>query len=335
VKWQAEGKAVLSRQTVERSGKLDILINTTYASIGKTVEELSVEECDSTFHLNVTGTFLLAHEAEREVLSVTVSGGFAYSDVPEMGPSVLVVGDNQPELARSWAKTISRRMWELREEFSPQLPGVREAVERALKGERWPIILADVGDNIGAGTPGDGTFILRELFQQGAEGAVVIITDPEAVARSIEAGVGQAVALQVGGKCDSYHGEPVHIQGRVRLISDGVFCNRGHMRDGIVENMGRTVVVESLGVRLVLTEIKMPPWNLEQLRSVGISPEHVKIIALKSAVAFCAAFEPIAAEIIEVNSPGLSSVDLSHFDYQHIRRPLYPLDPDVSPEREQ
>jgi NAD(P)-dependent dehydrogenase (short-subunit alcohol dehydrogenase family) len=51
------------RQTVEHSGKLDILINTTYASIGKKVEELSVEEIDSTLHLNVTGTLLLAREA--------------------------------------------------------------------------------------------------------------------------------------------------------------------------------------------------------------------------------------------------------------------------------
>ncbi len=268
----------------------------------------------------------MAHEAEREVLSVTVSGGFAYSDVPEMGPSVLVITNNDRALASKHASEISECMWERREQFTRRLPDVREAVRLAIGGHAGPVILADVGDNIGAGTPGDGTFILRELFEQRADGAVVILADAEAVAEAIAAGIGQNVDLRVGGKCDSYHGETLAVEGQVKLISDGVFLNRGHMRAGIVENMGRTVVVQSVGVKLVLTEIKMPPWNLEQLRSVGISPEHEKIIALKSAVAFRAAYEPIADRIIEVNTPGLSSVDLTLFDYKHIRRPIYPLD---------
>lgn len=268
----------------------------------------------------------MAHEYEREVLSVTIAGGFAYADVPEIGPGVLVITDDQPELARRRAKEIADRAWDLREDFLPTLPSVKDAVSRAIQSERWPVILADVGDNIGAGTPGDGTAILQELIDQRAQGAVVTIADEQAVAVAIEAGVGQELTLDVGGKSDSYHGKPITLRARVRLISDGVFINRGHMRDGITENMGRTAVLESDGIKLVLTEIKMPPWNLEQLRSVGIAPEREKIIVLKSAVAFRAAYEPIAREIIEVNTPGLSSLDLSQFSYKNVRRPIFPLD---------
>jgi microcystin degradation protein MlrC len=268
----------------------------------------------------------LAHEYEREVLSVTISGGFAYADVPEIGLSVLVITDDQPELARRRAKQIADRAWELREDFLPQLPTVEDAVSRAIQSDEWPVILADVGDNIGAGTPGDGTVILRELIDRKARGAVVILADSEAVAQAIEAGVGQEVTLGVGGKSDSYHGKPIRLTARVRLVSDGVFVNRGHMRAGITENMGRTVVLDSDEIKVVLTEVKMPPWNLEQLRSVGITPEREKIIVLKSAVAFRAAYEPIAQEIIEVNSPGLSSLDLSQFGYKNVRRPIFPLD---------
>jgi microcystin degradation protein MlrC len=268
----------------------------------------------------------LARAAEHDVLSVTVSGGFAYSDVPEIGTSVLVVTNNDPELARSVAKKIAGQMWELRDRFSPNLPSVSESVRAAISSETWPVILADIGDNIGAGTPGDSTFLLRELLDQNAQGAVVIIADPQAVAVAIEAGLGSNVNLAAGGKCDSHHGDPVQINGTVELITDGSFRNRGHMRDGIVENMGRTVVISTAGITLVLTEVKMPPWNLEQLRSVGIAPEKAKIIALKSAVAFRAAYEPIAGKIIEVNTPGLSSLDLSRFDYKHVRRPIYPID---------
>jgi microcystin degradation protein MlrC len=270
----------------------------------------------------------LAHEIENEasVLSVTVAGGFAYSDVPEIGPAIVVVTNNDPEAASRHAQRISRRFQDLKEEFTPRLPDISAAVSRAIESRNRPVILADVGDNIGAGTPGDSTFILSELLKQKAESAVVVIADPASVAASIAAGVGQAVSLLVGGKADGFHGDPVEIVANVTLISNGVFRNRGHMRDGIVEDMGRTAVVETGGIKIVLTEKKMPPWNLEQLRSVGISPEHEKIIVVKSAVAFRAAFERIAGEIIEVNTPGLSSVDLAQFDYRNIRRPMFPFD---------
>jgi len=269
----------------------------------------------------------LAHqtESEEDVLSVTVAGGFAYSDVPEIGPSILVVTDNNAELAQRRAKEISSRFWELREDFVPKLANISEAVEKAKESEKSPVILADVGDNIGAGTTGDSTFILSELIKQNAEGAVVIIADEEAVEEAINVGVGQIADLLIGGKIDRFHGEPLSLKCRVKLISDGVFRNRGQMRDGIVEKMGRTAVVENGGIKIVLNEIKMPPWNLEQLRSVGIEPTNEKIIVLKSAVAFRAAYEPIAGEIIEVNSPGLSSIDLTQFGFKNIRSALYPL----------
>lgn len=273
----------------------------------------------------------LAHEIEQDdrVISVTVAGGFAYSDVAEIGPAVVVITNGEPDLAKERAERIALSIWESREDFLPELPKVSDAVSAAIKSAARPVILADVGDNIGAGTPGDSTFLLQELLDQDAGGVVVIIADKESVDKAVAAGAGSSVELAVGGKTDGFHGEPVLIEAKVRLISDGVFVNRGHMRDGIVENMGRTAVVECRGIKVVLTELKMPPWNLEQLRSVGIMPEREKIIALKSAVAFRAAYEPIAGEIIEVNSPGLSSVDLRQFEFTNIRRPLFPFDPDA------
>ena len=270
----------------------------------------------------------LAHETESEgnAISVSIAGGFAYSDVPEIGPAVLVITDNDSEAAQKHARRIAQRFHELKKEFDPQLLDLKNAVKDAIASNSFPVILADIGDNIGAGTPGDGTFLLQELLEQQAGSAVVIIADEESVGKAIDAGVGNVADLSIGGKCDKYHGDPVKLKCRVRLISDGIFVNRGQMRDGIIENMGRTAVVEYGSIKIILTTIKMPPWNLEQLRSVGISPENEKIIALKSAIAFRAAYGPIAGKIIDVNSPGLSAVDLTQFKYKNIRRPLYPFD---------
>ncbi len=80
---------------------------------------------------------------------------------------------------------------------------------------------------------------------------------------------------------------------------------------------------------MLLTERKSSPFDLEQLRSVGIDPTQRQIIVVKAAIAWRAAYEPIATEIIEVDTPGVTSTDLSTFTYTRLRRPIYPLDPDT------
>jgi microcystin degradation protein MlrC len=63
------------------------------------------------------------------------------------------------------------------------------------------------------------------------------------------------------------------------------------------------------------------------IRCVGIDPLAEKILVVKSTIHYRAAFEPIAAEIIEVDGPGLSSSNLARFTYTRVRRPIFPLDP--------
>ncbi|MDH7570019.1 MAG: MlrC C-terminal domain-containing protein, partial [Armatimonadota bacterium] len=71
---------------------------------------------------------------------------------------------------------------------------------------------------------------------------------------------------------------------------------------------------------------RIPMWSLDQLRSLGIEPTRQHIIAVKSAIAHRAAYEPIAAQIIEVDTPGLTAGDIRRFPYRHVPRPIWPLD---------
>lgn len=57
--------------TVSTYGRLDVLVNATFKSIGKSVDELTGEEFDQANQVNITGAFLLAREAAR----VMTSGG--------------------------------------------------------------------------------------------------------------------------------------------------------------------------------------------------------------------------------------------------------------------
>jgi microcystin degradation protein MlrC len=46
---------------------------------------------------------------------------------------------------------------------------------------------------------------------------------------------------------------------------------------------------------------------------------------VKAAVAYRAAYEPIAGTIIEVDTPGLTAVNPKRFEYHHVRPDLYGL----------
>jgi microcystin degradation protein MlrC len=72
----------------------------------------------------------------------------------------------------------------------------------------------------------------------------------------------------------------------------------------------------------------MPSWNLEQLRHCGLEPAEQKIIVCKGALAHRAAYGPIAAELIDVDTAGLTPADYRQLPYHQVKRPLFRLDED-------
>jgi len=269
-----------------------------------------------------------AHEVEREdgVLNVTVSASFPLTDCVDTGIALIVTTNNNPKLAEEKAKQLSDLAWSLRKDFLVKPTPIKQAVQEAM-GTQGPVILADIGDNPGAGGPTDGTALLRALVEAEAKNTVIaVMRDPEAVSKAIQAGVGSQVTLKVGGKTDKFHGDPLEIIGYVRLISDGVFRNRGPMATGAEMRMGRTVVFDSRGIEVILTELRMQPMDLQLYRSVGIEPSEKQIIAVKSSVHYRAAHTPIAKKIIEVDTPGITGPDLKRYPFKKVRRPIFPLD---------
>ncbi|MCC6944566.1 MAG: M81 family metallopeptidase [Thermomicrobiales bacterium] len=267
-----------------------------------------------------------ALEESGEALSVSIAGGFAYADAPETGISVLAVTDNDPEKAQQIVDEIAHLAWDLRHEMIPQNVSAANAVAEAISYPEGPVVLVDVGDNIGGGTTGDGTVLLAELLKQGAQEATICIADAEAARTAIAAGISGTVTTMVGGKVDRLHGEPVQITGCVVNITDGKFVHEGPENRGVPADMGPTAVVRVDGVNLILTSLKFAPGDLQQLRSVGIAPEQQKILVVKAAVRWRGGYGPITKHAILVDTPGLGSVDLTRFDYHHLRRPLFPLD---------
>jgi microcystin degradation protein MlrC len=269
-----------------------------------------------------------AREKEPGILAVSLLPGFAYADVPQMGPSIVVVADGDPGLARREADRLADRLWQARDRLTAKLPDAATAVGRALQATRLPVVLVDTGDNVGGGSAGDGTVLLAEMLRQGATDGVVCLYAPEEARQCAAAGVGQEVHLRVGGKVDRLHGEPLAVAGRVRLLHDGTYIEPQVRHGGKrVNHMGLTALVELPGRNLlILNSLRHPPFSLGQLTCLGLAAERQRLLVVKAAIAYKAAYAPIAGTIIEVDTPGLTAVNPRRFAYRHIRRPMYPLD---------
>ena len=270
-------------------------------------------------------------KADDKVISIAVMAGFAYADTPFTGPSIIATTDNQPQLAQNYAKELSDLLYRHRQSAQPTFLQSAAAVAEAQRFTGGPVILVDSADNIGGGTTGDGADALAAMLAQNIQEGTIVLADPEAVDLCCRAGLGTERTLAVGGKVDDWHGKPVSVTGVVRALSDGVFeCELpdNHFASfyGDTVHMGRSVWLRAGGVNILLTERKTPPLDLAQLRHIGINPETQSMIVVKSAVAWRAAYLPIASATIEMDTAGLCSANLSRFPYQNLKRPVFPLD---------
>ncbi len=252
------------------------------------------------------------------ILSASVCLGFYYADVKEMGTSFLAISDGNADLARHAARFLAYRCWGRRNDFLPALPGPTDAVRHAMSGgAKQPVVLMDVGDNVGGGSSGASTVLLEEVLRQGARDALIVLHDPEAVRACVAAGVRQSVELPPIG------------QARVRTLSDGLFTETQARHGGWTHcDQGVTAVVETVegSHTVVYTSRRMAPMSLEQLVSLGIRAERKRILIVKGVVAPRAAYEPVAGEIVLVDTPGTTANDPASFVYRHRRRPLFPIE---------
>ena len=266
------------------------------------------------------------------VINVGVTFSFPYADCPFPGMGVIATTDGDRALAERISRELADFIWERREGFRPDVMTVEQAVHAAMADPDGPIVLADLGDNPGGGSAGDGTALLWGLLDLGAPNATfATIADPEVVAAAFAAGEGATIQIELGGKADDLHGFPIPVTAKVRSLSGGDFIYEGPMNAGVADTLGRTAVLACDGrygnkVEVVVCERRVQALDAAIFRSQGIEPAEKKIIAVKSAVHFRGSFGPIAKRIIEVDTPGLTSVDFSRFPYRRLPRPIWPLD---------
>ena len=270
---------------------------------------------------------------EREgALAASVFVGFPHADIPDAGLSAVVVTDGDAALARRWCDELLDMAWRARHDFVYRVEPLERSLARAAEFGQGPVVLLDHYDNAASGGTMDSMAVLGGILDAGLENvAAFAIHDPQAVQEMIRAGVRSEVTLALGGKLDmpaiGRVGEPRTVTGRVKLIFDGRFRNRGPMGRGVLYDMGPTAVLDTGRVEIVIVSNQQEPNDYACFTSLGIDPEAKRFLMLKSRVHWRAGFAPIARAVVECAGVGVCTSDYAMLDFRRVRRPIFPLDP--------
>ncbi len=280
-------------------------------------------------------------ESEPSVLAISINAGFPWADIRDTGPSVVVVGNGENSNHAEIASVIIEHIYKNRERTTIETVSVADAVARMRKrGKKGcPIVVADFADNPGGGGYGDATGLLKGMLDAKLKNAAFAnIYDPDAAAACTQAGEGAEITVTLGGRLDPSTGAPIKVTGTVVRLTDGNFAYEGPMSKGVKVKMGSTAVLRvngpplsrlrrDSGIDIVIASRRYQAYDQNFFKHAGIDLARKKVVAVKSAHHFRAAFAPIASDIVLVDEGGgITSRNFKMLPYKKVRRPVWPLD---------
>lgn len=256
-------------------------------------------------------------EKEDGVLSVSFFPVHIWIDGPELGYTTLAIADGKRELAQEKADELADMAWAVRDVAQPAGNTPEEAVEIAKKKgfarRLGTLVFCDVSDAVGTGTPGESTWILKALLEKGPElTSYITMRDEQAAGEAWNYEIGEQVNLTVGGKIDIVYNQPIQYSGEIIFKEETSY--------------GKTLIIKHGGIHMVLAELPIASRYTTDYKDLGLSLWKADIVVVKNLFPFRYRYILYNRKTVNVISPGLSSTDPFSLNYQHIPRPIYPLD---------
>lgn len=268
---------------------------------------------------------LLAMEGRDGILSISVAHGFQAADVPDVGTKVLVIADGDGARAAALAERLGNEIlgWGAAG-GGPHHYKPREAIAAALAHPGGPVVLADRWDSPGGGVAGDSSVMIEALLDHpDIPAAIGALWDPVAVSFCRAAGVGARIPLRFCGKAAPSSGRPIDAEVEVRGISDDLVIP---FEQSLV-SLGPAAAIGIGALDVVLASKRAQTFSPPAFTDLGIDIARKKIVVVKSSNHFHAAFRPVAAEILYLDTGGPYPFDPRQQVFRKARRPLWPLDP--------
>jgi microcystin degradation protein MlrC len=268
---------------------------------------------------------MLAMEGKGGILSVSLAHGFPWGDVPLCGAQALAMTDGDPVKAEQAAADLGRRFFSMRHQLDLPALSIDEALDRALSVREGPVVVADQSDNSGGGAPGDSTFVLRALLERGIENAgVAMIWDPIAVQVAMSAGRGATLDVRLGGKMGPMSGDPLDLTTTVTGIAEGLSQDWPQRGKSLNIPCGDAVALHVNGIDVIVNSLRKQVFSPQVFSNLGIDPRERRLLIVKSAQHFYAAFSPIASEVIYMAAPGAVAPRFKEIPYKRASLDKYP-----------
>ena len=180
------------------------------------------------------------------------------------------------------------------------------------------VVFCDVSDAVGAGAPGENTWILKAIMDGAPElTSYLFLCYLQVAKEAIQHEIGDELSVMVGGKLDKIYNRPVAFTGTVHTKIDN------H------ENFGTTVILQHQGIHLIVTEFPGPGMSPWEFTDLGLSLWNADIVVVKNLFPFRFKFLLYNRKTVDVVSAGTTDINVHALKYDSIPRPIYPLDEDV------
>jgi microcystin degradation protein MlrC len=267
--------------------------------------------------MNKVFRFMARAGKAKGVLSVSLFPVHIWIDDEELGWTTVAVTDGDSALAEKTADSIADSAWAIRAVPHPRSytaeAAVAEAKKRWLARKTGAIVMCDVADAVGAGAPGENTWILKALLEGAPElVSYVPIRDAEVAQALWGTPMGETVTVTVGGKLEKRYNRPLEFTGVVVRQKEG--------------DLGKTVVLRHKGVHLIVSELPPAATQPRFFTDLGLGVWKADVLVVKNLFPFRYNFLAVNRGTLDVETPGCSSVDVFELGYTRIPRPIYPLD---------
>ncbi|MBI9070877.1 MAG: M81 family metallopeptidase [Melioribacteraceae bacterium] len=262
---------------------------------------------------------------QEGIIDAAIWVGYAWADEPRNHAVVMVTGDDKEKVTAS-AEALAESFWAVRKEFEFIAPTttLKECLAKALTSDKKPFIISDMGDNPTAGGAGDVTWTLNEILAQkefkkknGSSLIYASIPGPELVKKAVEAGVGGKVSAYAGAAVDNRYSPPIKLTGIVETIEHG-------------DKYAETEIVVKIGNVHVIVTKKRKPYHYEKdFTNLGLNPRESDIVVVKIGYLVPDLYN-MRGDWLMALTPGGVDQDLERLDYKRIKRPMFPLDKDMS-----
>ena len=272
---------------------------------------------------------LEARKKEQEttnLLDCSIVMGFAYSDVPQIGMSIIATANHDIEIAERAATEMAFLIWNMRKSLYPKesifsvSAGLLKAQSIA-KLSLKPVVILEHADRMN-----DSTYVLEKLLSiPKIKAAVPYFYDPESANLAVKAGVGATVYLSIGAKSSNKAGKPILASADVIWTGKPSFLMGGVMGKGRPVNLGQTAIIKIKEIFIWLISANTSAINLDPFEQFGFCHEDFDIVLLRSKTHFRAVWEKESAGIIIVDTPDWGPGLLSTLPYRNARPGVFPI----------